>query len=92
LERLNELEINASDNCGFETVLVTDPDDPYYDHWWPPGHVIGWEHTFVHENYEFLGAIADDSEYHPDFQDGLAVQQVLDAIGRSADSDEWVTI
>ncbi len=42
---------------GFQQVLVTDADDPYLDHWWPPGHVLGWEHTFVHENYEFLSAV-----------------------------------
>jgi len=56
LERLNELEVlREDDDRGYQTVLVTDETDPYVDHWWPPGHVIGWEHTFVHENYEFLG-------------------------------------
>jgi len=92
LERLNELELLREDNRGFETVLVTDPDDPYVDHWWPPGHVIGWEHTFIHEDYEFLSAVANGEEYAPNFQDGLAVQHVLDAIERSDDTGEWVTV
>lgn len=92
LERLNELEVNLSDNRGFETVLVTSPDDPYVDHWWPPGHVIGWEHTFVHENYEFLTAVDSCEEYYPDFQDGLAVQRVANAVERSVDRGEWVTV
>ncbi|MFC7068493.1 Gfo/Idh/MocA family protein [Halobaculum lipolyticum] len=83
LERLNELRVNTGDNRGYETVLVTDADDPYIEHWWPPGHVIGWEHTFVHENYEFLSAVRDDAAFAPDFEDAFAVQRVLDAVQRS---------
>jgi predicted dehydrogenase len=83
LERLNELEVKTDDARGFESVLVTEPEDPYYDHWWPPGHVIGWEHAFVHENYEFLSAIESSADHDPNFADGLAVQRVLDAIERS---------
>ncbi|WP_144926903.1 Gfo/Idh/MocA family protein [Halorubrum salsamenti] len=90
LERLNELEVLRGDDRGFETVLVTDPGDPYIDHWWPPGHTIGWEHTFVHEDYEFLTAVAEGAEYHPDFRDGLAVQRVLDAIDRSDETGRWI--
>ena len=92
LERLNELELLREGDRGYETILVTDEDDPYVDHWWPPGHVIGWEHTFVHENYEFLRAIEGDTEYHPDFADGLAVQRVLDAIERSDERGEWIPV
>ncbi|WP_458188483.1 Gfo/Idh/MocA family protein [Haladaptatus sp. NG-WS-4] len=108
LERLNELEVLRGDDRGYETVLVTDESDPYIDHWWPPGHVIGWEHTFVHENYEFLSAVDDEasetprdgggetdgagSEYHPNFADGLAVQRVLDAIEKSDERGEWVAV
>ena len=92
LERLNELEVRRGDGRGFETVLVTDEDDPYGEHWWPAGHVLGWEHTFVHENSEFLGAAAGDGEFAPDFADGLAVQRLLDAVERSDDRREWVTV
>jgi predicted dehydrogenase len=92
LERLNELEVNLEGNRGFETTLVTDPDDPYYDHWWPPGHVIGWEHLFVHENYEFLSAVAEGEEFHPSFQDGLRVQEILEAVDESDDRGEWVSV
>jgi predicted dehydrogenase len=92
LERLNELELLREDSRGFETVLVTDPEDPYVDHWWPPGHVVGWEHTFVHENYEFLGAVADGGSHEPSFADGLAVQRVLDAIERSDETGAWVEV
>ncbi|WP_231182689.1 Gfo/Idh/MocA family oxidoreductase [Haladaptatus sp. DYF46] len=92
LERLNELEVLRGDDRGYETVLVTDESDPYVDHWWPPGHVIGWEHTFVHENYEFLSAVENGGEYHPNFADGLEVQKTLDAIERSDESGEWVEV
>ncbi|WP_227353984.1 Gfo/Idh/MocA family protein [Haladaptatus salinisoli] len=92
LERLNELEVLRGDDRGYETVLVTDESDPYIEHWWPPGHVIGWEHTFVHENYEFLSAVDSGEEYHPNFADGLAVQKVLDAIERSDERGEWVGV
>ncbi|MFC7240783.1 Gfo/Idh/MocA family protein [Saliphagus sp. GCM10025317] len=90
LERLNELEVLREGNRGYETVLVTDEDDPYVDHWWPPGHVIGWEHTFVHENYEFLSAVDAGEAYEPSFEDGLAAQRVLDAVERSDERGEWV--
>jgi len=92
LERFNELEVLDGDGRGFETVLVTDPDDPYVDHWWPPGHVLGWEHTFVHEDYEFLSAAAAGEAHSPDFGTGLTVQHVLDAIERSDEGGKWVEV
>jgi predicted dehydrogenase len=92
LERLNELELLREGSRGFETILVTDPEDPYIEHWWPPGHIVGWEHTFVHENYEFLQAVASGGEHNPSFADGLAVQRVLDAIERSDERGEWVDV
>jgi len=92
LERLNELEVLDADDRGFETVLVTDSEDPYIENWWPPGHVIGWEHLFVHENYEFLSAAVAGEDHAPDFAAGLQVQEVLDAIERSDDAGEWVAV
>ncbi|ELY51734.1 Gfo/Idh/MocA family protein [Natronolimnohabitans innermongolicus] len=93
LERLNELEVlRADENRGYETVLVTDESDPYVDHWWPPGHVLGWEHTFVHENYEFLSSVASGEPFAPSFEDGLATQRVLAAIEDSDDRGEWVSL
>jgi predicted dehydrogenase len=92
LERLNELEVLGADDRGFETVLVTDSEDPYVDRWWPPGHVLGWEHAIIHENYEFLSAAAAGEPHDPDFQRGLAVQRILDAIARSDERREWVEL
>jgi predicted dehydrogenase len=100
LERLNELAVAEHDAAGagprpsggYRTTLVTSEGDPYVDHWWPPGHVLGWEHAVVHENYEFLSAVAGDRPFRPDFADGLAVQRVLDAVERSDDEGRWVPV
>jgi len=92
LERLNELEVLRGDGRGFETIHVTDDTDPYVDRWWPAGHNVGWEHALVHENYEFLSAVDDGEPYEPDFETGLAVQRVLDAIERSDERGEWVDV
>ena len=92
LERLNELEVLRGESRGYETVLVTDESDPYVEHWWPPGHVLGWEHTFVHEDYEFLSAVAEGESYEPSFETAAEVQRVLDAIERSDERGEWVDV
>ena len=92
LERLNELEILTGESRGYETVLVTDETDPYVDHWWPPGHVVGWEHTFVHENFEFLSAVDAGAAFSPSFDDAYRIQEVLDAIERSDDRGAWVDV
>ncbi|WP_227134240.1 Gfo/Idh/MocA family protein [Halorubellus salinus] len=96
LERLNELEVHTGDSRGYETVLVTDESDPYGDVWWPPGHVVGWEHTFVHENAAFLSQVAasergDAAETDvPSFADAYDVQRVLDAVVASDERGEWI--
>jgi predicted dehydrogenase len=95
LERLNELEILRGDREGYETVLVTEEEHPYVDAWWPPGHVLGWEHPFVHENYEFLNPIVSDasaSDALPTFEDGYRVQEVLAAIEASDANGEWMSV
>jgi predicted dehydrogenase len=90
LERLNELELyEAGDRAGFRRVVVTEPTDPYMAAWWPPGHVIGWEHTFVHEMRDFVEGIAAGRPVAPTFADALQVQRVLDAVSRSHESGAW---
>jgi predicted dehydrogenase len=87
LERINELQVARG--RGFETVLVTDAGDPFMADWWPPGHVIGWEHTFVHELHHFLTAVRDGGGVRPhgaDFEDGYRAAEVCDAVMRSAAS------
>ncbi|WP_415853267.1 Gfo/Idh/MocA family protein [Sinomonas sp. G460-2] len=88
LERLNELEFldvyGPKAEQGFRRIVVTEPHHPYIDAWWPQGHVIGWEHTFVHQIRDFLVAIRDGKSPSPSFEDGLQVQRVLAAIEESA--------
>jgi predicted dehydrogenase len=71
---------------GFRTIQVTRADHPYAGAWWPEGHTIGYEHTFTHEVRDLLLAIADNRDPVPSFADGLQVQEVLDAVQRSAAS------
>jgi len=92
LERLNELEFCGADDRGYQTILVTEESDPYVDHWWPAGHVLGWEHTFVHANQEFLTAVEQGEEHAPSFDDGYRVQELLDAVARSDERSEWIDV
>ena len=87
LERLNELE-HSEGNAGFRTVLVSEADHPFWEHWWPQGHMIGWEHSFVHELHHLLTAIRDDTDVAPHgatLEDGYRAAEVCDAMLRSAE-------
>ena len=76
MERLNELQVFRADGDrarGFKTVLVSETNHPFWEYWWPPGHIIGWGDTFVHELHHVLQAIADDTDVAPygaTFEDG----------------------
>jgi predicted dehydrogenase len=87
LERLNELEYSEG-NKGFRTILVSEADHPFWEHWWPQGHMIGWEHSFVHEIHHLLTAIRDDTDVAPHgatLEDGYRAAEVCDAMLRSAE-------
>ena len=95
LERLNELDVYLTGSepgasaQGFRSVLVSEADHPFWEWWWPRGHIIGWEHTFVHELHHLLSAIRDDGDVAPHgatFEDGYRCAEVCDAILRSAES------
>jgi predicted dehydrogenase len=94
LERLNELELYEEQGAssGFRTLLATDASHPYVAAWWPPGHVLGWEHTFVHTIADFVRALARGEAPSPSFDDGLANQRVLSAIEKSAASRRWESV
>lgn len=95
LERLNELEVYFTEDDeglqGFRTINVTEAVHPYTGAWWPAGHIIGYEHTFVHVIKDLLDGIASNTNPHPDFEDGFRNQAVLDAVMRSAESRTWET-
>ncbi len=95
LERMNELEVYFDSDPphlrGFRTIMVTEQSHPFIGHWWPPGHVIGYEHTFVHTIYDLLEAIADNTLPSPNFSDGVTNQRVLTAMERASKSRRWET-
>lgn len=96
LERMNELEIYlASDPAsvgGFRRVLVTESNHPYIKAWWPPGHIIGYEHTFTHTVFDLLEAIADARLPAPNFIDGVKNQRVLHAVEKASATRRWVKV
>jgi predicted dehydrogenase len=96
-ESMNELHVFdgtvPAEDAGFRRILATESGHPYVSAWWPPGHGLGYEHTFTHEIADFLGDISAGRPPSPSFADGLAVQRVLDAVERSAASQScWTPI
>ena len=100
MERMNELEVywadeEPRDTRGFHTVSVTESFHPYYENWWPQGHIIGWGDTFVHEFHHFFNAIINGDPVNPlgaNFEDGYRTAVVSDAILKSAETGRQVDI
>jgi predicted dehydrogenase len=99
LERFNELNVyskkDQDDRMGFRNILVTESVHPFIEHWWPHGHIIGWEHTFVHEVHHLIDCIVNDKPVAPmgaTFYDGLKCQEILSAIEESSEKGKWVTL
>jgi predicted dehydrogenase len=79
--------------AGFRRILVTEPEHPYIAAWWPPGHVLGYEHGFTHQAVDFVTAVAQGRDPEPSFADGLNVQRVLAAVEESAAKDSvWSAV
>lgn len=82
-ERMNELQFSdltlPLEEQGYRTILATEGVHPYVSAWWPCGHIIGYEHTFVNAFYDFLCAIAGDKRISPNLEDGAAAIRVLEA-------------
>jgi len=96
LERMNELQYFSNSDPdgiqGFRTILATDPSHPYVDAWWPPGHIIGYEHSFVHAMADFIKAIKNRQEIHPNFEDGIKILAVLEAGLESAKQHKRIDV
>jgi predicted dehydrogenase len=97
-EDMNRLKFfdntNPPDRQGFRDILVTQQNGvhPYTGQWWPPGHILGYEHTFVHTAADFVNACIDRKPVQPTFEDGLKNQIVLAAVEESAKSGKWVKV
>jgi predicted dehydrogenase len=96
LEDMNRLEfLDAGDPPEMRAprrLDVTGPNHPYSQIFWKPGHAIGYEHTFIAAVGDFLTTLAGEQPFHPDFNDGVAVQRVLDAVQKSSESGAWQSI
>lgn len=97
LERMNELQVFSRNDPayaqGFRTILVTEAGQhDYIANWWPPGHMIGYEHEFHHAVVDFMKAIETGGEIRPNFHDGLAEMQVLHAAAESARTGQKVSV
>jgi predicted dehydrogenase len=94
-ESMNELQWyeGTGTEAGFRRILVTEPEHPYVGVWWPPGHLLGYEHTFTNEVADLLEAIGAGTDPTPSFDDGLRVQRVLGAVEKSAaDEAKWTAV
>ena len=96
MERMNELEYYNSDDAedvrGFRLVQTTDSAHPYTGNYWPVGHIIGYEHTFINFMKDVLTDFSEGRPTHPNFDDGLACQKILDAVDVSSREHRWVPI
>lgn len=90
-EDLNVLQYysTADSHQGFKQIIATEGDHPYMDAWWPPGHMLGYDHTFVNAVADMLRAIAADKNPSPCFLAGARCVAVLDAVERSVQSSKW---
>jgi predicted dehydrogenase len=78
-----------AETAGFRRILATEPTHPYVAAWWPPGHLLGYEHGFTHQVVDLVTAIAEHRDPSPTFADGLQVQRVLAAVEQSSASRSW---
>ena len=89
LERMNELKFFSNEDPenaqGFRTIIATEACHDYMENWWPPGHIIGYEHEFVHAVVDFLAAVENGATIEPNFYDGMKEMQILDAGLKSAE-------
>ena len=96
-EDMNRLKFfsaaDAQYRRGFTDIIVTDRDThPYAKNWWPPGHIVGYEHTFVNTIADFVNAVVEGKSVQPTFEDGLMNQRVLDAVEQSAKRKSWIKL
>ena len=95
-EDMNRLKFynagDPADQRGFRDILVTEGVHPYAGAWWPPGHIIGYEHTFVNTFADFVQAVVAGKSVQPTFADGLQNEKVLAAIEQSAKTRSWIKL
>lgn len=95
-ERMNEIAFfdrtDPAHAQGFRIIKATESIHPYMQAWWPPGHIIGYEHGHTHNIYNFINAVANDTPGSPDFVEGAKVNAVLDAMSKSSETRKWISV
>jgi predicted dehydrogenase len=97
LEDMNRLKFYSANSAagrqGFADIIVTDREaHPYMGHWWPPGHLLGYEHTFIHTFADFIQAAVEHTPVHPTFLDGARCMAVMEAVTESSARRKWVRV
>jgi predicted dehydrogenase len=88
----SEAEGYRFDPCRFRNIQATEGCPPYISHWWPPGHAIGYENTFVNVCADFFQAIAEDRQSELGFNVGLENQKVLEAVTKSVAAERRIEV
>jgi predicted dehydrogenase len=95
-EDMNRLRFfDATDPANLQAdrnILVTGPDHPYSSNFWKPGHVVGYEHTFIATLGDFLQCLANGESFHPSFDDAAKIQLLLNTVESSASSRKWMKV
>lgn len=95
-EDLNYLDYyNAEDPSyaqGFRRIIATEGEHPYAGAWWPPGHMLGYDHGFTNAVSDLIEAIATDTNPSPCFLAGANCVSVLDAVERSVETGKWESV
>lgn len=96
LERMNELMFfsleDANETQGYRKIIATEAEHLYIKNWWPPGHIIGYEHPFVHAVIDFIDAVENKKTISPNFSDGLNIIKVLEAGLLSAQNKQQIIL
>ncbi|WP_075035639.1 Gfo/Idh/MocA family protein [Halobacillus dabanensis] len=96
MEDMNKLDVYLAKDeeglQGFRTINCTEEIHPYAGAYWPAGHIIGYEHTFINLFHSFLEGLYQDKKDYPDFEDGVKNQAVLAAVEESDETGGWVNV
>lgn len=95
-ERMNELRVysvsDASDECGYRTIL-SGPEHPDYAAFCPaPGHGLGINDLKIIEVRNLLRGILEGDGIYSDFTIGCRAQEISDAIEQSNQEQSWINI
>ena len=95
-ERLNEIKLftrqSDSSTDGFRTIL-SGPEHPFYSSFLPNGgHGLGFMDVKICELQGLLNAIENNKPTWPNFNDGLAIEKVMERIDESAITKQWLSI